>query len=233
MRRPSAWTIDCLFESSEGQAQLLLGLPSLAFTQSNPDSDSSQHGRQLQVPASRIPNHGWQSTYSFYHKSFLDFLDSPGRSGVAFPDITDERVTQWIWERFHRVWICAGPEVPIDEALLPTFCACFVDILWRQLDQANWKPPILHQDVLSQCNPAAWYTGSTFLPVFAESITRQLFTKVMYILVHTQCRFGRPCLAGCKRWRKAILELPSSMWSRWSGHALLLDRFCIKRLKYI
>ncbi|KAJ3531325.1 hypothetical protein NMY22_g8196 [Coprinellus aureogranulatus] len=220
----SVWTIDRLFESSEGQAQLIFGLPSLVFTQLNSDTDSSWYGRRLQVPESSIPNASWGSIYSFYHKSFLDFLDSPGRSGVVSPDITTDRVVQWIWERFHQVLKCAGPEVPIDEALLSTFRTCFMSIFWREHEQSYEKLPILRQDILSECVPAAWYTGSAMLHDGWRD-----FALTIFILVHTHCRLYRPCLPGCKRWRKAILKLPG-MQSQWRWQALLLDRFCIKRL---
>ncbi|KAJ3550830.1 hypothetical protein NMY22_g201 [Coprinellus aureogranulatus] len=185
---PSVWTIDRLFESSEGQAQLLFGLPSLVFTPSNTGTDSPQYGQQLQVPRSSIPNPSWGSIYSFYHKSFLDFLDSPARSGTAFPDVTDEGVVKWIWERFHRVWKRAGPEVPIDEALLSTFRTCFADILWFESRRTSWNPPILRQEVLSECSPAAWYTGSSAI----EGEKKAQFLCHMFILVHTQCR-SYPC----------------------------------------
>ncbi|KAJ3550838.1 hypothetical protein NMY22_g197 [Coprinellus aureogranulatus] len=188
---PSVWTIDRLFESSEGQAQLLLDLPSLVSmaTQTGYGStDSSNHGQSMGVPASCIPNRGWQSTYTFYHKSFLDFLDSPGRYGAAFPHVSDERVVEWIWERFHRVWECAGPEVPIDRLLLPTFHTCFTYMLWDELRRTNWSPPILRQDVLSACNPAPWYS--------CRSAVRQQFLVAMFILVHINCRSYRPCLPG-------------------------------------
>ncbi|KAJ3520464.1 hypothetical protein NMY22_g12746 [Coprinellus aureogranulatus] len=224
---PSTWTIHCLFESSEGQAQLLFGLPSLVFPQLKSDTNSSHYGRHMQIPWSSIPNPSWYSAYSFYHKSFLDFLNSPARAGVAFPDVTDERVGQWIWERFHRVWKCAGPEVPIDETLLRTFRFCFMDILWNEFRRTCWNPPILQQEVLSECNPAAWYTG-----ISDVGVEGYRFLRAMFILVHTQCRPYVPCLSGCKRWRKAILKLRADPRSRWPRNALLLDQLCIKRIRY-
>ncbi|KAJ3550822.1 hypothetical protein NMY22_g199 [Coprinellus aureogranulatus] len=177
---PSAWTIDRLFESSEGQAQLLFGLPSLVFTQLHHNTDSSWYGRHLPVPSSSIPNPSWSSTYSFYHKSFLDFLGSPARSRMAFPDITNERVVQWIWERLQSVLKCAGPEVPIDEVLLYTFRTCFVFILWNKRLYTDGDIPILRQEVLSECDPTAWFTGSS-----AIREGKERFVQVMYILVHT------------------------------------------------
>ncbi|KAJ3521459.1 hypothetical protein NMY22_g12309 [Coprinellus aureogranulatus] len=106
---PSVWTINYLFESCEGQAQLLFGLPSLVFTQSYSAADSSWYGNRLAVPLSSIPNPSWCSTYSFYHKSFLDFLDSPERSGAAFPDVANERVVQWIWmKRSYPLFVSAS-----------------------------------------------------------------------------------------------------------------------------
>ncbi|KAJ3531322.1 hypothetical protein NMY22_g8200 [Coprinellus aureogranulatus] len=183
---PSVWMIDHLFESSEGQAQILFGLPSLVFTQSDSDTDTSHYGQRLQLPTSNIPNTSWGSTYSFYHKSFLDFLDTPARSGVAFPDVTNERVVEWIWGRFHRMWKCGGPEVPIDEMFLVIFHTCFADIMWHESQRTSWKPPILRQEVLSKCNPAAWYKGSSAESPIMEEVCVQAFLRIVFILVHTQ-----------------------------------------------
>ncbi|KAJ3536975.1 hypothetical protein NMY22_g5796 [Coprinellus aureogranulatus] len=96
--------------------------------------------------------------------------------------------------------------------------------------QTNWKPPILWHGVLSKCNPSAWYTGPSAL----DYQWRRQFLDTMFFLVHTQCHFYRPCRAGCKRWRKALLKLPQEMWWRtdWDRLAILLDRFGIKRLYY-
>ncbi|KAJ3513302.1 hypothetical protein NMY22_g15084 [Coprinellus aureogranulatus] len=227
---PSAWTIDRLFESTEGQAQLLLDLPSLVFIGSKTHVDSYLWGKGFEVPVSRVPNRGWESTYSFYHKSFLDFLASPQRSGVVFPDVNDERVIEWIWERFHLVWKLAGPEVPIDEVLLATFRSCFTYILSDELRRARYGPPMLKQGLLSKCDPAVWYTGQSAL----RSLEREYFLHNMLVLVHSQCRFHRPCLAGCKRWRKALLRLPDGIWyrDRLGSLDVMLDRFCIKRIYY-
>ncbi|KAJ3540823.1 hypothetical protein NMY22_g4138 [Coprinellus aureogranulatus] len=228
---PSAWSINCLFESSEGQARLLLGLPSLVFTEPHQDTNSFMIGPVLSASGSsiRVLDQGI-TQYSFYHKSFLDFLDDPGRSGVAFPDVTDERVVQWIWERIHRVLKSAGPESPIDEMLLPASRNCFTENLFAETHRVNWNPPMMQQSVLSKCNPAAWYTGHSAL-VNGE---KKLFLQLMFILVHTQCRFYRPCFAGCKRWRKALLGLPKEAWwpADWDSVYILLDRFCIKRVDH-
>ncbi|KAJ3542629.1 hypothetical protein NMY22_g3443 [Coprinellus aureogranulatus] len=221
----------CYCLAGEGQAHLLLGLPSLVYTQWTELSDSLMSGLELDVPESSIPDRSWGSTYSFYHRSFLDFLDIPSRSEAAFPDVTDERVAQWVWVRFHRVWRCAGPEVPVDEALLSTFRTCFANILQDELWRTMWTTPMLQQEVIAECNPADWYLGSSALP--SSIAARRNFLQAMFVLVHTQCRFYRPCFAGCKRWRKALLKLPK-VWlpTDWDSLDILLDRFCIKRVDF-
>ncbi|KAJ3511403.1 hypothetical protein NMY22_g15658 [Coprinellus aureogranulatus] len=224
---PSAWTIDRIFESSEGQAQLLFGLPSLVTLQERPSRDSYEHGRDCRVPESSIPNSSWTSSYSYYHKSFLDFLNTPRRSEAAFPEVDVEKVVQWLWGRLHRVWQCGGPEVPIDDALMPTFQACITYIMYDLVGLTGY-PQELQQDVLSQCDPSLWFRR--IYPVSRpseEDTTRMNFLDLMFKLVHSQCRFYRPCKAGCRRWRKAISELPDDMWalrSVFGPRAMFLDR---------
>lgn len=103
----SAWTLDRLFESSAGQARMLLKIPSLVYLNEIPNdppgslSDflyfSDEKDGASVLPANR------NSRYSFYHKSFLDFLQDLERSGAAFPHIDNERVERWIWERIFQV----------------------------------------------------------------------------------------------------------------------------------
>lgn len=108
--KPSAWTIDRLFESSAGQAWMFLGLPSLVFLAERlpspaPDYDFSYYDKQKVTQPVR-PKDGWNSGYSFYHKSFLDFLEDPVRYGAAFQDVDDRTIERWIWGQFSRVLLC-------------------------------------------------------------------------------------------------------------------------------
>ena len=108
---PSGWTIDRLFESSAGQARVLLGLPSLVYLDKHrsPGSDgydSFQYGRGLDVPISVMDKPGWNTTYTFYHKTFLDFLEDSMRYGRSFPDVDDKRVMKWLWGRYAQVLKC-------------------------------------------------------------------------------------------------------------------------------
>ncbi|KAJ3524845.1 hypothetical protein NMY22_g10827 [Coprinellus aureogranulatus] len=203
---PSAWTIDRLFETSEGQARVLFGLPSLIFLKPQNRCDSAVHGKFYNVPASITPKDKWASMYSFYHQSFLDFLQDAARSGAAFPEITDRKVERWIWERLSHVLLCGGPEVPIDEALLPTFKTCFIFVLSREIERSE-KHMKLNQDMLSKCDPNRWFSPNVTLFWSFRSGELTLLDR-MFSLVHKQCRFYRPCSVGCRRWRKAILEVP-------------------------
>lgn len=109
--RLSAWTIERVFESSAGQARMLLRIPSLVYLDTDRHStttfyDSFIYGRDFKLPNSIIPKDGWDTDYAFYHKSFLDFLEDPLRCQAAFPEVDDRRVERWIVERISRVFTC-------------------------------------------------------------------------------------------------------------------------------
>ena len=79
----SGWLFNCLCETSTGEAQLVLGaLPSL-----------------IQIPRSM------GESYTFYHKSFLDFLEDPRRC-KSFADLGEQDILPWICERFGRILTC-------------------------------------------------------------------------------------------------------------------------------
>ena len=111
---PSAWTINRLLESHAGQAQTLLGaLPSLVHIP--PPSiglgklpDSQHYGDQLGLspPPTHTGSVGWGTSYSFYHKSFLDFLGDKYRYGPAFPSVDRDRFDEWIQVRFAQTLRC-------------------------------------------------------------------------------------------------------------------------------
>jgi hypothetical protein len=86
----SAWVFDRFFESYPGQAQLILGLPSLIYVNSG-----RQHGHQS-------PDSITDGTYDFYHKAFLDFLGDRRRS-KHLPDTNDWQIDEWICRRFGTV----------------------------------------------------------------------------------------------------------------------------------
>ncbi|KAJ3533064.1 hypothetical protein NMY22_g7487 [Coprinellus aureogranulatus] len=202
--RPSVWTIDRMFESSTGQARMLLGLPSIVHHERHPKCDSAHYGLSYNALAP-IPKTA-VSTYAFYHKSFLDFLQERSRYGIPFPNADDATVEQWIWQRFSTILQCAGPEVPVDDALLPTFKTCFAVIFGAERARSNGRM-FLDQDLLSKCEPSRWFSTN---PTFRRQMFRGMpmtFMDCMFDVVHSQCRVYRPCAAGCRKWRKAILKL--------------------------
>jgi hypothetical protein len=105
----SAWTMDRIFESSAGHAQILLGgLPSLIHTTEGAagDIDSACYGSRLGVSAALIPKVGWTASYAFYHKSFPDYLQDHSRCGAAFPGIDNDKVKEWLLGRFAQTLKC-------------------------------------------------------------------------------------------------------------------------------
>jgi hypothetical protein len=68
--------------------------------------DSSVFGAFCHVGADITPQAGWNSGYSFYHKTFLDFLASVKRCGAAFPGVNRQMVDTWISDRLSAVLIC-------------------------------------------------------------------------------------------------------------------------------
>jgi hypothetical protein len=93
--RPSSWVFDRLFESHTGQAQIVLGLPSLIYT------------TNIQGPEDRVdpPTSISPVTYAFYHKSFLDFLGDHRRS-KQLPEFDSKQVDGWVCDRFGAVLKC-------------------------------------------------------------------------------------------------------------------------------
>ncbi|TEB33569.1 hypothetical protein FA13DRAFT_1812712 [Coprinellus micaceus] len=232
--QPSAWTTNCLLESVAGQAQILLSLPSLIYLARGLDCDSLHYGQSHRIPSSIIPKIGWDTSYSFYHTSFVDFLGDPRRCGAAFPDVSDARVEQWIWERMFRVLIAGGPEVPVDPALLSTFKICFYNV-WVGCMKHSRGHVVVDEDVISHCDPTAWLD---IWSVQADPRSIALWRKFrhdMFILVHKNCRSYRPCHPGCKRWRHEVSRLGKDLRVNhgWTPFTLLLDRFCVKRLSLL
>jgi hypothetical protein len=106
--RPSAWTVDRLLEGGLGSAAMLTELPSLVYirTEATGKFDSVEYGRELGLLPSPTPEIGWDACYTFYHKSFLDYLEDPLRCGAAFPDTNKKRVDTWMAERLSRTLMC-------------------------------------------------------------------------------------------------------------------------------
>ena len=90
---------------------MILSLPSLVHIAEGSRTygfqrDSFEYGIKLKVPASLIPEVGWNADYAFYHKTFLDYLNDHSRCGVVFPDIGVGEVKQWVWRRFAQTLKC-------------------------------------------------------------------------------------------------------------------------------
>ncbi|TEB19029.1 hypothetical protein FA13DRAFT_1744795 [Coprinellus micaceus] len=227
---PSAWTINRLLESHAGQAQALLGgLPSLVHLPEKTmvTMDSQYYGYHLKTLPPNPPSVGWDARYTFYHKSFLDYLGAKSRCGIAFPGVDDNNVTQWIQRRLAKTLKCGSPEVAVHLSLVTVFRRCFLNLLDSSvgLQETNFR---VDDDILSGCNPAIWFEAAN-LARYDLCVERQL-----YIFVHKNCRSYLPCNPGCKLWRRAISKLPKDRWKRnegWGSFSLLLDRFNIKRLK--
>jgi hypothetical protein len=102
----SAWVIDRLLESG-GETPLLRGLPSLVYIPlqdpNTGQTDSLYYGGRHNISPALVPASGWNSGYSFYHKSFLEYLHDDARCGAAFPGIDNKKVEQWIWSRFAQI----------------------------------------------------------------------------------------------------------------------------------
>ena len=99
----SAWTVDGILESRAEQAKIVLGgLPSLINIPANNPSrtDAQFYGADLKISSSVIPSVGWSAGYTFYHKSFLDYLEDDSRCGAAFPGIGRDHVNRWLQGRF-------------------------------------------------------------------------------------------------------------------------------------
>ncbi|TEB28108.1 hypothetical protein FA13DRAFT_1736005 [Coprinellus micaceus] len=229
--RPSSW-------SHAGQAQIVLGLPSLIYT------------TNIQGPEDRVdpPTSISPVTYAFYHKSFLDFLGDHRRS-KQLPEFDSKQVDGWVCDRFGAVLKYNGPEVPLspdrkgdlDQYFRAQFLHLWSDYFWLPKTRPWWLPrsKVAHilnphppkidprlpsvgvsQHLLAECDPSPWMG----IPGGAAEYLR----CDLFVLVHRDCRLYRPCDPVCKQWRKALLEVPNEMGSQpWLGR--VLDRFCILR----
>ncbi|TEB33615.1 hypothetical protein FA13DRAFT_162819 [Coprinellus micaceus] len=229
----SAWTIHRVLESHVGQAQTHHDwLPSLILFPEGATmlADSQYYGSRLGVPSppSVLPNIGWDTSYGYYHRSFLDYLEDTSRCGMAFPAVDNANVTRWIHGRLVQILKCGGPEVPVHPSLVVVFRRCFLDILDSSVGLRG-KDFRVDDDILSDCNPDIWLEVANHVRLSFD-LERQL-----YNFVHKNCRSYLPCNPGCKRWRRAISKLPNDRWKpdeRWGSFFLLLDRFNIKRLDF-
>ncbi|KAJ3531324.1 hypothetical protein NMY22_g8202 [Coprinellus aureogranulatus] len=204
----SAWTADHLFESGAGQAQLvLLGIPSLLYLAKKDVLSSAVYDFHFyadQISWSSTPFHppGSNAGYSFYHRSFLDFLRDPARCGAAFPNIGEGEAERWLWERISIALKCTGPEVPINPQLLCIFKKCFTLIWTQELLRSRGRMTIA-ETILSSCDPTFWLdmlpSVEASEPVDLEphtDVAVSYLARAMFLLVHKNCHFYRPCSPG-------------------------------------
>jgi hypothetical protein len=182
-----AWLFNCLCESSLGEAQLVLGsLPSLV---------------QISDPT----NAGDYASYTFYHKSFLDYLGDSTRC-QSFPELGEEDIKRWISDRFgqilirksastnvttdtdcdwHWYYIGGGPEVYNDWEFIPDFKEEFF-ALWFRLAAGNSSPLAWISDhILSQADHTTWIAVSCGL---RDRDVGPAFRRDIFVLVHKNVR---------------------------------------------
>ena len=198
----SAWTVDQLFEANAGEARIHFDPSLVGINQaSSLEFGSALNGAALEVSPLPPPT-GWNGGYYFYHKSLLDYLDDPGRCGAAVPYVDSTEVERWVSERCtmclmrKHTQVAArsfpmltmiitspggGPEVVIDQELLPVFRRCFLDLFmdWTAIGHRSIVPG---DSLLSRCELTEWLHTSMDMAFPYSSATD--FPRRMYVLVH-------------------------------------------------
>ncbi|TEB21101.1 hypothetical protein FA13DRAFT_1742454 [Coprinellus micaceus] len=199
--RPSSWVFDRLFESHAGQAQIVLGLPSLIYT------------TNIQGPEDRqLPEFDSKQVDGWVCDRFGAVLKYNGPEGDLDQYFRAQFLHLWsdyFWLPKTRPWWL--PRSKVAHILKPP----------PSENRTRGCLPLACPNIsLPECDPSPWMG----IPGGAAEYLR----CDLFVLVHRDCRLYRPCDPVCKQWRKALLEVPNEMGSQpWLGR--VLDRFCILR----
>ncbi|TEB29574.1 hypothetical protein FA13DRAFT_1734785 [Coprinellus micaceus] len=206
------WFFNRLCESSEGEVENLFeNMSALVYVSDQRSITSAQ--------------------YTFYHKSFQDFLGDPDRYGAYFP-LTEEDALEWIIRRFIYVFNNKAPKVQPDIADSCHLFECLdhfsheVIGLWFRIMRC--KRTLREADIRELIeSDAAWWISR----INMENSFERWFTGFMFVKAHSQCQWFKPCTHTCRKWREPI----SGRWTEDAGFmmlpgklSLLLDRFDIR-----
>ncbi|KAJ3522279.1 hypothetical protein NMY22_g11960 [Coprinellus aureogranulatus] len=109
-----------------------------------------------------------ETQFTFYHKSFLDFLTSPERSGSLY--LSDESITTCIQDRFYAVLKNRGPQGTPSDGSQADLIFPFSERLSFHIDPKR----------LYQADDAEWWLGCM------ENMIMESCCQLMFVKVHCQ-----------------------------------------------
>ncbi|KAF6754921.1 hypothetical protein DFP72DRAFT_354948 [Ephemerocybe angulata] len=173
-RAAPCWLIRLILELSPGEDQYALGTLASLLTEKE---YSTKHSYTI---------------YSFYHKSFLDFIDEPERCGDIFVSQVEAR--DFFTRRFFQTLNNHPSAVRVDNRKVKHYQTLRTDLLSFSSKQAF---KAAEADMLA-CDVHAWVqlilnASQTYSPA---PQTREIVLRV----VHSRCTWYR-CRPSCKHWR--------------------------------
>lgn len=184
------WLIRLVLELSPGEEHHALGtLASLLTVKS---------GLKHPCKPASVPYY----TYSFYHKSFLDFIEDSDRCGTLY--ISEEEVNDFISRRFFQTMANHTEKGKVEEPILYHSLAMSQGTLLSFSSKEAFK--IAEPDMLS-CDVQKWASFTTTR--IGQKLTRVTpICERMLCAVHERCS-RYTCRASCKHF-KEFMKAPSS-----------------------
>ncbi|KAJ3539309.1 hypothetical protein NMY22_g4790 [Coprinellus aureogranulatus] len=157
-----AWCLNRLCESSDGQAEhLFASLSALVRVSNQGHVDSAE--------------------YTFYHKSFHDFLRDESRYSVYF-DTSEEETLRWIIDRFIEVFEKRRPAIPLPTYHGDRFNAEVLK-MWYLLISERESFSDFYDERLLACDAVWWVPRANLRDQGGRA-----FTMLMFVVCHNQVR---------------------------------------------
>ncbi|KAF6749524.1 hypothetical protein DFP72DRAFT_538170 [Ephemerocybe angulata] len=195
------WLVRLILESYPGEERHALGaLASLLYV-----PPSTRRSREL------------GRAYSFYHKAFLDFIQSRDRCGGLYVSTTEAedfinlRYFQTLKNHFERI-VTRKDFVYMRMEYQSGKMFCF----------SSKKAFKEAQDALLACDVRqwTWFVANSHYAYGGHYIIR------MFYAVHQWCPWYQPCRPACNHWRQNMLSvLTASGWKVPTAQQLLQNRF--------
>ncbi|KAF6751105.1 hypothetical protein DFP72DRAFT_498850 [Ephemerocybe angulata] len=188
--------------ATQQSAGFLIRLPSVRVLrlvlETSPDEEQYALGCLSSLLPTHLPEESLKSPYSFYHKSFLDFIVDKSRCGERY--LTKDQVRGWMTQRFFRTL-----NQPMEVGILVEYAELIRILSWSTpATVRNAESEILSSDL------EKWVTATVEKDV-RSTHTRRAIEDVLEI-VHGGCSWYH-CRTVCKISTKRIISvLESKRW---------------------
>ncbi|KAF6743544.1 hypothetical protein DFP72DRAFT_932865 [Ephemerocybe angulata] len=200
------WLVRLVLELSPGEEQSVLGpLSSMLKIPSGEDRKSSD------------------KLYTFYHASFLDFIDTKTRCNDLY--VSPEEVKDFISRRYFQTLNNHFNRIPAGGSLYYLAMDFPGEPFLKFSSKATFRAA---ESAIISCNVRIWaqYVAE------AHTTHKRYFVRLMFSMVHQGCSWHSSCRPACKHWRETMLDaLGSKGWtvptasqrsrSRWSDIQIL------------